>query len=48
MQERTAELQQANRDLQAEVAERQRAQELQRALFRIAELSMTSATLERF
>jgi len=30
------------------VAERQRAQELQRALFRIAELSMTSETLERF
>jgi diguanylate cyclase (GGDEF)-like protein len=48
VQERTAELQQANRDLQAEVAERQRAQELQRALFRIAELSMTSETLERF
>jgi GAF domain-containing protein len=48
VQERTAELQQANVDLQAEVAERQRAQELQRALFRIAELSMTSETLERF
>ena len=48
VQERTAEIQQANRDLQAEVAERQRAQELQRALFRIAELSMTSETLERF
>lgn len=46
--ERTAELQQANQDLQAEVAERQRAQELQRALFRIAELSMTSESLERF
>jgi len=48
VQERTAEIQQANRDLQAEVVERQRAQELQRALFRIAELSMTSETLERF
>ena len=48
VQERTAELQQANHDLQAEVVERQRAQELQRALFRIAELSMTSETLERF
>jgi diguanylate cyclase (GGDEF)-like protein len=45
---RTAELRQANLDLQAEVQERQRAQELQRALFRIAELSMASETLERF
>ncbi|RZA13937.1 MAG: diguanylate cyclase, partial [Lysobacteraceae bacterium] len=48
VEERTAELQQANKDLQAEVLERERAQELQRALFRIAELSMTSDTLERF
>ena len=48
VQERTAELQQANLDLLAEVSERQRAQELQRALFLIAELSMTSETLERF
>jgi len=48
VEERTRELRQANLDLQAEVAERQRSQELQRALFRIAELSMTSETMERF
>ena len=48
VEERTRELKQANLDLQAEVVERQRSQELQRALFRIAELSMTSETLERF
>ncbi len=48
VEERTRELQQANVDLQAEVKERQRSQELQRTLFRIAELSMTSETLERF
>ncbi len=48
VEERTRELWQANIDLQAEVVERQRSQELQRALFRIAELSMTSETLERF
>jgi diguanylate cyclase (GGDEF)-like protein len=48
VEERTRELQQANMDLQAEVGERQRSQELQRTLFRIAELSMTSESLERF
>ncbi len=48
VEERTGELKQANQDLQAEVLERQRSQELQRALFRIAELSMTSETLVRF
>lgn len=48
VEERTRELRKANLDLQAEVVERQRSQELQRALFRIAELSMTSETLERF
>ncbi len=48
VEERTRELLQANLDLQAEVQERQRSQELQRALFRIAELSMTSETMERF
>ncbi len=48
VEQRTSELRQANLDLQAEVVERQRSQELQRALFRIAELSMTSETLERF
>lgn len=46
--ERTRALQRANRDLQAEVAERQRAEDLQRALFRIAELSITTETLEAF
>lgn len=45
---RTRELKQANRDLQAEIAERERAQELQRALFRIAELSMATESLEQF
>jgi diguanylate cyclase (GGDEF)-like protein len=48
VEERTRELKQANLDLQGEVVERQRSQELQRTLFRIAELSMTSETLERF
>ena len=45
---RTRELRQANLDLQAEVQERERAQEVQRALFRIAELSMADLTLEQF
>ncbi len=48
VEERTRELVQANLDLQAEVLERQRAQELQRTLFRIAELSMTSDSLDDF
>lgn len=48
VEERTRELMQANLDLQTEVVERQRSQELQRTLFRIAELSMTSESLERF
>ena len=48
VEERTRELMQVNLDLQAEVLERQRSQELQRTLFRIAELSMTSDSLERF
>lgn len=46
--ERTIELRRANEELQAEVAERQRAQQLQRALFRIAELSTTSESMEEF
>ncbi len=46
--ERTGELQQANRELQVEVAERQRAEHLQRALFRIAELSISADTLDQF
>src|SRR5690606_2291577 len=48
VEERTHALQQANRELQAEIVERQRAERLQRALFRIAELSITSETMERF
>jgi len=46
--ERTRELQEANMVLQAEIVERQRAEKLQRALFRISELSATSGSLERF
>ncbi len=45
---RTHELQRANRELQAEILERKRSEKLQRALFRIAELAITSETLERF
>ncbi|MDI1253753.1 EAL domain-containing protein [Thermomonas sp.] len=48
VEERTRALKQANLDLQAEVVERQRSQELQRTLFRIAELSMISDSLEHF
>ncbi len=46
--ERTRELQQANMVLQAEIVERQRAEKLQRALFRITELSVNAGSLERF
>ena len=46
--ERTAELRRANEELQAEVFERKRMQDIQRALFRIAELSMTSDSLGGF
>jgi diguanylate cyclase (GGDEF)-like protein len=46
--ERTHALQQANSDLQSQIAERERAETLQRALFRIAELSNSTATLEDF
>lgn len=48
VEDRTRALQHSNRDLQAEIVERQRGERLQRALFRIAELSITSETLERF
>ena len=48
VEERTRALQHSNRDLQSEIVERQRGERLQRALFRIAELSITSETLERF
>ncbi len=46
--ERTKALQLSNRDLQAEIVERQRAERLQRALFRIADLSITADSLESF
>jgi diguanylate cyclase (GGDEF)-like protein len=46
--ERTLELQQANLVLQAEVVERKRAERLQRALYKITELSVTTGSLEHF
>lgn len=46
--ERTAELRLANRELQAEIIERRRAEKLQNALFRITEMAITSDSLERF
>ena len=46
--ERTRELQLANQELQAEIVERQRAERLQRALYRIAELSISTESLEHF
>ncbi len=48
VQERTRELAEANEELRFEVAERQRGEKLQAALFRIAELSSTTETLEQF
>ncbi|MBA3485697.1 MAG: EAL domain-containing protein [Lysobacter sp.] len=48
VEERTQELQRSNQDLQAQILERLRGERLQRALFRIAELSITSETLEQF
>ena len=46
--ERTRELQRANRVLEAEIVERERAERLQRALFRISEMSITAGGIERF
>jgi diguanylate cyclase (GGDEF)-like protein len=46
--ERTRELQEANSVLQAEIVERQRAETLQRALFRITERSMTGESMQQF
>ncbi|HRP71400.1 MAG TPA: EAL domain-containing protein [Luteimonas sp.] len=46
--ERTRELQHANWVLEAEIVEREHAERLQRALFRISELSTTAGTIERF
>ena len=48
VRERTRELQKANDELQAEIVERQRAEQLQRALYRITELSVIAGSLERF
>lgn len=45
---RTHELQRANRELQAEIIERKRAEKLQSALFRITDLAITSESLEHF
>ena len=48
VRERTLELQHANRDLQEEVAERQRAERLQQALFRITEMAISSESLQQY
>ncbi len=48
VEERTAELQRANRNLQEEIAERKRAETLQMALFRISELAVASESQEQF
>lgn len=46
--QRTMELQRANAVLQAQIVERQRAERLQRALFRISEMSVSAGSLLRF
>lgn len=46
--ERTRELQYANRELQDEISERRRAEKLQRALYRIAELAISSESIGQF
>jgi diguanylate cyclase (GGDEF)-like protein len=48
VKERTHALEQANFELHAEVIDRERAEKLQQALFRITELSMTADSLARF
>ncbi len=48
VKERTHALEIANVELQAEVVERERAEKLQQALFRITELSVSADSLERF
>lgn len=45
---RTLELQEANAGLQAQISERGRAERLQRALYRISELSVAAGSIERF
>lgn len=46
--ERTLELERANRELHEEVVERQRAERLQHALYRIAEMAVSSHSLEQY
>ena len=46
--ERTAELSQANTALQAEIAERQRAEQVQATLYRIADAASTAADIQEF
>ena len=46
--ERTRDLQQSNMVLQEEIVERQRAERLQRALYRITEISVTAGSINRF
>jgi diguanylate cyclase (GGDEF)-like protein len=48
VRERTLALEQANQELQTEVLERQHAEKLQQALFRITELSVGTTSLEHF
>lgn len=48
VRERTLALELANNELHAEIVERQRAEKLQQALFRITELSVSADSLERF
>ena len=48
VEERTRDLQRINLALLTEVQERQRAEKLQQALYRITELSVTSKSLDRF
>lgn len=48
VRERTCELERLNAELQVEIEERQRAEKLQSALFRIAELSTSAPSLDDF
>lgn len=48
VERRTLELQRANRSLQDEVAERRRAEQLQTALYNIAEMAMSADSLAQF
>ena len=48
VERRTQELQRANRSLQDEVAERRRAEQLQTALYNIAEMAMSADSLAQF